>query len=88
MTEDFNPIEWITTAEAAELTGYTDAYLRQLIGRGRLQAKKRGRDWFLGKANVLAYTEEMKRLGPAKFDPWRAGARQKMGAEKIGESGS
>ena len=77
MTEDFNPTEWITTKEAAELTGYTDAYLRQLIGRGRLRAKKRGRDWFLSKADVLAYAEEMKRLGPAKYDPWRTGTRQK-----------
>jgi excisionase family DNA binding protein len=76
--ENFDPVEWITTTEAAELTGYTDAYLRQLIGRDRLQAKKRGRDWFLSKADVLAYAKEMKRLGSAKFDPWRTGARQKQ----------
>jgi len=75
-TEDFNPTEWITTTEAAELTGYADAYIRQLIGRGRLQAKKRGRDWFLKKADVLAYAEEMERLGPSKYDPWRTGARE------------
>ena len=77
MTDDFNPTEWITTKEAAELTGYTTAYLRQLIGRGRLQAKKRGRDWFLSKADVLAYAEEMRKLGSSKFDPWRTGARQR-----------
>jgi len=76
MTEDFNPIEWITVPEAAELTGYADAYIRQLIGRGRLQAKKRGRDWFLNKADILAYAEEMNRLGSSKFDPWRTGARK------------
>lgn len=78
MTDHFNPTEWITTKEAAELTGYADAYIRQLIGRRRLQAKKRGRDWFLSKADVLAYAEEMKRLGPSKYDPWRTGARQKI----------
>lgn len=77
MTEDFNPIEWITTKEAAELTGYTVAYFRQLILRGVLHAKKRGRDWFLRKEDVIAYAEEMRRLGPAKFDPWRIGARQR-----------
>jgi excisionase family DNA binding protein len=68
---DFDPIEWITTGEAAELTGYATAYIRQLIKRGRLKAKKRGRDWFLDKAEVLAYVEKMTRLGDEKFNPWR-----------------
>jgi excisionase family DNA binding protein len=77
MAKDFNPTEWITTAEAAELTGYASAYFRQLIKRGRLQAQKRGRDWFLDRAEVLAYAEEMERLGPKKYNPWRAGAKDK-----------
>ena len=72
MSEDFNPTEWITTKEAARLTGYTTSYLRKAISRGLLRAQKRGRDWFLDKADVLAYTEEMKRLGTAKHDPTRA----------------
>jgi len=41
MPNNSNPTEWITTKEAAELTGYTPAYFRQLIKRGRLQARKR-----------------------------------------------
>lgn len=74
---DFDPLQWITTAEAAELTGYTPAYFRQLIRRGKLHSvKKRGRDWFLDKAEVLAYKQKMERLGDAKYDPWRTGARQ------------
>ena len=77
MPDDFNLTEWITTKEAAELTGYTTAYFRQLIGRGRLHGRKLGRDWLLNKAEVLAYAEEMKRLGPDKYNPWRTGARQK-----------
>jgi excisionase family DNA binding protein len=82
MPDDFNSTEWITTAEAAELTGYASAYFRQLIKRERLQAKKRGRDWFLKRAEVLAYAKEMERLGSKKYDPWRAGARNKTnGAE-------
>jgi excisionase family DNA binding protein len=77
MIDELNPNRWITTSEAAELTGYTAAYFRQLISRGRLQGKKRGRDWFLDKIEVLAFAEEMKKLGPAKHDPWRTGARRK-----------
>jgi excisionase family DNA binding protein len=75
MTDNFNPAEWITTSEAAELTGYAAAYFRQMIKRGRLKAQKRGRDWFLSKEEVLAYAEEMKQLGSKKYDPWRTGAR-------------
>jgi excisionase family DNA binding protein len=77
MSDSFDPTEWITTKEAAELTGYTSAYFRQLILRGVLKAQKRGRDWFLRKEDVVAYADEMRRLGPAKFDPWRVGARQR-----------
>jgi excisionase family DNA binding protein len=77
MVDELNPSKWITTSEAAELTGYTAAYFRQLISRGRLPGRKRGRDWFLDKAAVLAYAEQMKKLGPTKHDPWRIGARRR-----------
>jgi len=77
MADTFNPTEWITTKEAAALTGYTPRYFRKAIAKGTLKAQKRGRDWFLSKEEVLAYAAEMKRLGPAKHDPWRTGARQK-----------
>lgn len=68
---DFNPIEWITTGEAAELTGYTSDYIRKAIRRGLLEGMKRGRDWFLNKADVLAYKEKMDALGDRKHNPWR-----------------
>ncbi len=29
------------------------------------------------KKEVLAYADEMRQLGPAKYDPWRTGARQR-----------
>jgi excisionase family DNA binding protein len=77
MPNDFNPTDWITVKEAAELTGYADAHIRLLINRGRLQAVKRGGAWFLRRQDVIAYAEEMERLGPAKHDPWRTGARTK-----------
>lgn len=82
MAEVFNPTEWITTKEAAELTGYSSVTLRWLVREGRIKGRKRGRDWFLDKEGVLSYVEEMKRLGTAKHDPWRTGARRKSnGAE-------
>ena len=71
MANAFNPTEWITTKEAAELTGYSAVTLRQFAREGRIKGYKWGRDWFLEKDSVLAYVEEMKRLGPAKHDPRR-----------------
>jgi excisionase family DNA binding protein len=75
MTKDFNPTEWITTKEAAELTGYTQSYIRKAIRRGRLDAQKIGRDWLMRKEGIMTYAEKMKRLGPAKHGPWWTGAR-------------
>jgi hypothetical protein len=43
VTETFNPTEWITTKEAAELTGYTMARFRQLAKAEAVEAQKRGR---------------------------------------------
>ena len=59
------------------MTGYASAYFRQLIKRGRLHTQKRGRDWFLDRAEVLAYAEEMEQLRPKKYDPWRTAAKSK-----------
>jgi excisionase family DNA binding protein len=82
MTRDFNPTKWITTKEAAELTGYSAAYFRQLIAGGKLEGRKIGRDWVLDKSEVLEYAEEMKRLGPDKYNPWRTGARKREDREE------
>lgn len=75
MPEDFD--QWITTAEAAELSGYRPFHLRRLAANGRIEAKKQGRDWFVNRDALLAYVAEIERLGRAKFDPWRTGARQR-----------
>ncbi|MBN1815156.1 MAG: helix-turn-helix domain-containing protein [Anaerolineae bacterium] len=77
MPETFNPTEWITTSEAAKLTEYAAVHLRQLAQRGKIKALKKGRDWLLNKASVLAYAKRMQQLGAEKHSPWRTGARQK-----------
>lgn len=68
---DFDPVEWITTQAAADLTGYDPSRFRQLAKKGVIQARKFGRDWFLSRAKVLAYYQEMQKLGSAKHNPWR-----------------
>ena len=46
--------DWITTAEAARLSGYNTAYLRELIRTGKVKAQKWGRDWQVDRAGLLA----------------------------------
>ncbi|MBU1878116.1 MAG: hypothetical protein KJ734_04115 [Chloroflexi bacterium] len=41
------------------------------------QAAKRGGIFWIDKQSVIVYADEMKRLGAAKNNPWRAGARQR-----------
>jgi len=66
------PIEgWLTTSDAAELTGYNVKYLRWLINQGRIEARKVQRDWLVNKESLLAYKARMDALGPQKHNPWR-----------------
>jgi excisionase family DNA binding protein len=65
------PEGWITTSEAAELTGYEQAYFRILAKQGKVAAIKVGRDWLLDRESVLAYKARMDVLGPQKHNPWR-----------------
>lgn len=77
MPDDFNPTEWITTAEAAELTGYSDFHIRRLARKDKIKGRKFGRDWMINRESILAYEKRMKELGASKHDPWSTGARQK-----------
>jgi excisionase family DNA binding protein len=77
MTDSLNPTEWVTTAEAAELTGYSVQYIRRLINKGRVHAKKWARDWMVDKDALLAYQQAMTQLGSDRYNPWRTGARKR-----------
>jgi len=62
---------WVSTKEAAALTGYTIYYIRHLIKRGRVEARKVGRDWLILRSSLLAYKARMDTLGTQKHNPWR-----------------
>lgn len=51
----------MTLAEAAALLGVTTATLRQQIAAGKLKAVKRGRDWWVTRAEVARYQRENRR---------------------------
>lgn len=67
---------WVDTTTAAELTGYTTAYMRILARKERIEARKVGRDWLIERASLLAFKAAMDRLGNEKHNPqapWRDG---------------
>jgi excisionase family DNA binding protein len=51
----------MTLQEAAAILGVTAATLRQQIANGKLRATKRGRDWWVTKAEVGRYQRESRR---------------------------
>lgn len=54
--------EWISTREAAALSGYSHKYVQQLCWRGRLRCRKLLRDWLVERASLLAYLADMEAL--------------------------
>ena len=51
----------LTLAEAAERLGLHPDVLRRQIHRGKLKAKKMGRDWFVSEREVERYARENRR---------------------------
>jgi excisionase family DNA binding protein len=64
-----NSDEWLTTEQAAELSGYHVNYLRKLIRRGDIQARKLSFLWLVHRQSLLDYMAQAeqsddKRRGP------------------------
>ena len=59
--------EWIPLREAAEGTPYSQEYLSLLARKGRLEAIKRGRNWYTTRAAIDYYERRAKNPTPAKF---------------------
>ena len=49
--EDKYP-EWVTTTEAAEITGLSMRRIQELCKEGKYKAQKRGRDWLIEKESL------------------------------------
>jgi excisionase family DNA binding protein len=63
---------WISTAQAAQLSGYADAHIRTLARRGYIEAEQIGRDWLIRRDDMLAYKARMDALGSQRHNPWRS----------------
>lgn len=60
--------ELISLVEAANRYGFKAGHLRNLASRGRLKARKMGRDWFTTPADVEDYIQSRQRRGVFRTD--------------------
>lgn len=55
--------DWITTAHAAELSGYHPDHLRVLIRDGKIKAQKFGIVWQVDRGSLMTYMREAEKTG-------------------------
>jgi excisionase family DNA binding protein len=51
------PVDWITLVEAAREAGLKPDTLRRQVANGRLEARKRGRDWLVSRSALWTYLD-------------------------------
>jgi len=56
--------EWITTTEAANISGFHIEYIRRLVRGGTIVAKKWGREWMVKRSSFDEYLASEKKPGP------------------------
>ncbi len=55
--------EWITTQEAAELSGYHPDYIRKKVREGRIRGRKVVIVWLVSRKSLEAYLKEQGKRG-------------------------
>jgi excisionase family DNA binding protein len=60
--------DWITTTEAAEISGYHVEYIRKILQTRKVKGQKWGREWQVSRSSLLAHIRKAEKLG-AKRGP-------------------
>jgi excisionase family DNA binding protein len=61
--------DYITTDEAAKLSGFTEQYIRKMIREKRIEGQKVRRDWILSRASLERFLATERRVGrPSTID--------------------
>jgi hypothetical protein len=58
--------KFLTTSEAAAITGYASDHLALLLRRNVLRGERKGRDWFVESSSLLDYVNAEPRPGPKR----------------------
>lgn len=61
--------EWITTQEAAELSGYHPDHLRRLIRAGEIRARKLSFLWLVSRQSLLEYLRNAEESDDSRRGP-------------------
>jgi excisionase family DNA binding protein len=59
----------LTLSQAADSYGYSGDYLRRLAEKGRLRARKLGRNWLTTSDDMKTFIESRERRGVYKKNP-------------------
>ena len=55
MNENGSSLELLSLKDASELTPYSADYLNLLARKGKIRARKIGRDWLITKSDLFSY---------------------------------
>lgn len=61
--------EWLSTEEAAEVSGYHVNYIRRLMRANKIGGRKVGLAWWVDRDSLQAYLEKVEALGTRRFGP-------------------
>jgi len=67
--QQFDPQEWLTSAEAAAMVGCTTRNITRAANAGTISAIRRGHMRFFLRDDILEYIQEIKVLGKSKHVP-------------------
>ena len=66
-----NDTEWITVAQAAEISGYNAEYLRRLIRNEKIDYRMFGFMYQVNKQSLLEYLKEAEKKEDKRYSPKR-----------------
>ena len=55
--------EWLTTEQAADLSGYHPDHVRRLVRAKHIEAKKWGQAWMISRESILDYGRRSRASG-------------------------
>ncbi|GER78946.1 helix-turn-helix domain-containing protein [Chloroflexi bacterium CFX6] len=68
--------DWLTTYEAARVSGYNPDYIRQLIRSQKVRGRKWGLSWQVSRRSLEEYVKKAEKLGE------RRGAKPRPGSKR------
>jgi len=67
MEETSSTLELLSLKDASELTPYSADYLNLLARKGKIRARKIGRDWLITRADLFNYIQKQQVESQSRF---------------------